>query len=261
MHRWTTTGTVAAALFLLSGCGDDADLMRGATPPSDDAPTAPPGGDVPIPSDDDAPSDQDPPRVPLGQPCALADGPDFCGEGFKCGLVQSSEFIDTDYVLRCVPEGRRSEGTACTTPVDDGQPDSCSAGLGCSFGACMPLCVVDGDCAGGGRCEYPDAEFREAGQCAATGCSALGQTCDFGFGCYVRRGVPVEERETRCLPPAGQRRGQACTGDRACAPGLACTRGVCVDYCDPAAPACDPCQEIARADGAERVGLCVGQAP
>jgi uncharacterized protein (TIGR03382 family) len=187
-----------------------------------------------------------------------------CGSGASCAQVAQSQ----DQL--CVPDPR---ALLCQT-CDGNNP--CQTGLTCYAGRChLPcnaqspgrcescfdpngtggLCACPGEIAfTGQRCGVLDSgEFRgcRTGElcvgsppyCRAPCSAAAGARCDNGEACTSVSGVFA------CVPSNVP--GQKCSdcAGTTCDPGLICHKGRCYVPCDPAAPTCGSCLDVASGAG------------
>jgi hypothetical protein len=200
-------------------------------------------------------------------PCRLISPQCGCPSGQACYLAGGS-------MRACATAGAGAEGTACTSS------SSCAPGLDCvnlsvvasrSITQCARYCGTDSDCMGAGSLCLHALDDGMGGaipgvRICTRACNPVRQTgCATGLMCNVyRESIGSMRFLTDCTGPAGTRtRGQSCTQDIDCAPGLACISSRCYRWCDVAtnegclgAELCSPLTPRAVVGGTE-YGVCV----
>lgn len=205
-------------------------------------------------------------------------GPE-CGEGSACGYIfrdaRGREFgrccpmpagFDCDWASSCGCASNETCSAAASPvcrPINRlavavyaacaGDRD-CPGFHTCQQGVCMRQCVAASDCGWSGAVCLPieGASFPGAGVCSrncdvlSTGQPAAGfQACGAGSMCK-----PLESAGGgvfTCVPLGLVEEDGACTSAVECAPGLACSAGLCRPFCVPGQDGCDggeTCDEL-----------------
>jgi hypothetical protein len=168
-----------------------------------------------------------------------------CGAGLRCAINPP------DFTFECVDAGADGEGDSCS-PMS---PDSCQAGLVCSFDVggdarCRHFCNwTDAGCPAGQYCTYTTpANPGEVWVCGPNPCSVLAQDCGGFETCQAVYGGGNE-----CRSPGNGDAGATCVGLNDCSTGLSCFRAngksTCEPFCnrDGSAPTCPGTQACTAA--------------
>jgi hypothetical protein len=179
-----------------------------------------------------------------------------CADDEKCTAVLQGGLQN---LYDCVPKDSLHDLYEACSPAPENGQDACPPSTICAWdtpegstGICVPLCVNDGDCAGGSCIENT---FNDVPICADS-CDPQVPVCKTGlecrqtndaFACQFPTEVDIGQETAQCLVE----------GDRGCSQGYVCEAGQLIPNCaSPTGFCCTPLCDTEAADTCASPATC-----